>query len=316
VKSFQNILVTSENLEKQVDALKQALSLARNHSAELSAFAMYPELPKSLLSKKENIEEALKAQFKAQIEQSIAAVRDTLAIAPDAFPVTLHLESGDLTGVRIIQQVLRNNHDLLIKDAQQVKRGKGYKAIDMELLRKSPCPVWLCRPIEKSRQNIRVAVAIDPLSSEDVGHQLSISLLQRAQSLADTCNGKLDIVACWTYRYESYLRSNAFVKTDESQIDKEVAEAQSTHLEALNNLIRESGISGNNQIHHLKGKAEDTIPDFIETQQVDILVMGTVARTGIPGLIIGNTAENIVQNLNCSLLAMKPNGFVTPIKTY
>lgn len=44
--------------------------------------------------------------------------------------------------------------------------------------------------------------------------------------------------------------------------------------------------------------------------------MGTVARTGIPGFIIGNTAENILQKIDCSLLALKPLGFVSPVKAY
>lgn len=49
---------------------------------------------------------------------------------------------------------------------------------------------------------------------------------------------------------------------------------------------------------------------------MDILVMGTVARTGIPGFIIGNTAENVFQKLSCSLMALKPQGFVSPMKAY
>ena len=51
-------------------------------------------------------------------------------------------------------------------------------------------------------------------------------------------------------------------------------------------------------------------------RSIDILVMGTVARTGIPGFIMGNTAENLIQELKCSLLATKPNGFVSPITAY
>jgi nucleotide-binding universal stress UspA family protein len=41
--------------------------------------------------------------------------------------------------------------------------------------------------------------------------------------------------------------------------------------------------------------------------------MGTVARSGIPGLIMGNTAEAILTELECSVLAIKPPGFVTPV---
>jgi nucleotide-binding universal stress UspA family protein len=51
-------------------------------------------------------------------------------------------------------------------------------------------------------------------------------------------------------------------------------------------------------------------------KDIDILVMGTVARTGIAGFIIGNTAENILQTVTCSLLARKPNGFISPVQAY
>ncbi|HRE31359.1 MAG TPA: universal stress protein, partial [Candidatus Berkiella sp.] len=35
----------------------------------------------------------------------------------------------------------------------------------------------------------------------------------------------------------------------------------------------------------------------------------------IPGFIIGNTAENVLQKISCSLLALKPNGFISPVKS-
>ncbi|WP_421712475.1 universal stress protein [Aeromonas salmonicida] len=58
------------------------------------------------------------------------------------------------------------------------------------------------------------------------------------------------------------------------------------------------------------------MPQYVADHQIDILVMGTVARTGISGFFIGNTAENVVQKLECSLLALKPNGFVSPVMAY
>ena len=42
--------------------------------------------------------------------------------------------------------------------------------------------------------------------------------------------------------------------------------------------------------------------------------MDTVARTGIAGFIVGNTAESILRNVDCSVLTVKPEGFVSPIK--
>lgn len=41
--------------------------------------------------------------------------------------------------------------------------------------------------------------------------------------------------------------------------------------------------------------------------------MGTFARIGIAGFFIGNTAEAILEQLQCSVLAVKPPGFVSPV---
>jgi nucleotide-binding universal stress UspA family protein len=46
---------------------------------------------------------------------------------------------------------------------------------------------------------------------------------------------------------------------------------------------------------------------------MDLIIMGTVARTGIPGFLMGNTAETILNRIECSVLAIKPAGFVTPV---
>ena len=40
---------------------------------------------------------------------------------------------------------------------------------------------------------------------------------------------------------------------------------------------------------------------------------GTVARTGIPGLVTGNTAELILNHVRCPVLALKPTSFVSPV---
>ncbi len=42
--------------------------------------------------------------------------------------------------------------------------------------------------------------------------------------------------------------------------------------------------------------------------------MGTVSRTGVAGLLIGNTAERILRQVDCSVLTVKPDGFITPVR--
>jgi hypothetical protein len=62
----------------------------------------------------------------------------------------------------------------------------------------------------------------------------------------------------------------------------------------------------------LKGDAEALIPALAKRKGIELIVMGTVCRTGIAGFIVGNTAENILQQVDCSVLTVKPEGFVSP----
>ncbi len=55
------------------------------------------------------------------------------------------------------------------------------------------------------------------------------------------------------------------------------------------------------------------ILDFVDNNSIDLVVMGTVARTGIAGFIVGNTAEKLLPRISCSILALKPEGFRTPV---
>jgi nucleotide-binding universal stress UspA family protein len=65
--------------------------------------------------------------------------------------------------------------------------------------------------------------------------------------------------------------------------------------------------------HLREGNPRDVIPSAAEKMNADLVVMGTISRTGILGFLIGNTAEVILNNLDCSVLTSKPAGFVSPI---
>jgi nucleotide-binding universal stress UspA family protein len=64
----------------------------------------------------------------------------------------------------------------------------------------------------------------------------------------------------------------------------------------------------------VKGQARQLLPDLVISHKIDLVVMGTVCRTGLKGLIIGNTAEKVLNELTCSVLAVKPDGFESSVK--
>ena len=63
-----------------------------------------------------------------------------------------------------------------------------------------------------------------------------------------------------------------------------------------------------------RGEPEDVIPEFVVAEGIDLVVMGTVARNGIAGMLLGNTAERGLRKLPCSVLTVKPEAFVSPVR--
>ncbi|SEG05243.1 universal stress protein [Marinobacterium lutimaris] len=310
MREFQSLLYIAHGTADESDALKQALSLSQRNHASLKILVVCPEFPNDFPEYKRKYEESLLEQ----VNDSIRKTEDHFSLDPNQLSITFEILSDNLPSIQIIQHVMRDAHDLVIKEAESRDTQGGFKAIDMDLLGKCPVPVWLCRPIRKQEGPVRVAVAIDPQSEEVAAEQLSRRMLQLSHSLMESFSAELHIVSCWDYMLEDYLRHNVWFNVPDAELTQTVIHAKNEHRDKLSNLIEQSGIKGAHKIHHLRGKAGDLLPDFVNHNQIDLLVMGTVARTGIPGFLIGNTAENIVQKLSCSLMALKPQGFASPVK--
>ncbi|KTD61826.1 universal stress protein [Legionella spiritensis] len=312
MSNFHNILFVSHGLGDDDEGLQQALQLANANQASLSILIVCPPFPDSLGDYKTSYEQSIIERM----EKAITTAKSALNIRRKKLPIHLELECGFAPDVRIIRYVLRHAHDLLIKQAQASPNQKGFKAVDMELLRKCPCPIFMVRPAKHKNHEARIAVAIDPKDEEPASRELSLALLKYASSLTRHYSGQLDIISCWSFRLEEYLRDSIWIKVPEEELNQMVLDEKTGHDRALRTIIEDSNISGDYQVYLPKGLPEETIPSFVENHGIDILVMGTVARTGIASFIIGNSAENILQKINCSLLALKPQGFVSPVKAY
>jgi nucleotide-binding universal stress UspA family protein len=101
----------------------------------------------------------------------------------------------------------------------------------------------------------------------------------------------------------------------QSDRDRYLAEIKQAHKEWLSDLLAEFGLDRRSaKIHLLKGDPGNVIPRVAKKTNAELVVMGTVARTGVPGFLIGNTAEKTLSKLKCSVLAVKPACFETPVR--
>ena len=64
----------------------------------------------------------------------------------------------------------------------------------------------------------------------------------------------------------------------------------------------------------IRGDPADVIPKKVQELNALFLIVGTVSRSGAAGLIIGNTVEEILQRVDCSVVTVKPQGFVSPVR--
>jgi len=100
-----------------------------------------------------------------------------------------------------------------------------------------------------------------------------------------------------------------------AEVDELAHMIKEDHQHWLNETIKQHDLSGiDYKIQLLKGVPGWVISRVAAKTQADLIVMETVARRGIEGFFIGNTAEKILRTVDCSVLAIKPKGFKSPVK--
>ena len=149
---------------------------------------------------------------------------------------------------------------------------------------------------------------------------LNQQLLELAtyQALADL--SELHICHAWRLEFEGYLRSPRSGQSDET-VNGMVEKERNKRKNWLSGMVtrycqslgKRTSHYLNPKLHLVKGDAKNVVPEYVADLGAELVVLGTIGRTGIPGLIIGNTAETILNKIDSSVLAVKPPGFVSPV---
>ena len=104
-------------------------------------------------------------------------------------------------------------------------------------------------------------------------------------------------------------------RSGDAEVDAAVKIHERNVRQTLDELLRDYRIHlKDEQIHLVRGNAAGAIRWVADQSAADLVVMGTVCRTGAAGFLIGNTAETVLNELTCSVLALKPEGFVSPVE--
>lgn len=213
----------------------------------------------------------------------------------------------------IIREAVRGDYDLIIKPAEYESRVKNilFGGTDMQLFRMCPKPIWAFKPTSNTELR-KIMVAVDLLPDDPEKTALADRVLQWGKHVSGLVGAPLDVVHIWDLYGETTLRGRS---VSAYTVDRLAQKEEQKHRQWLDDALAKNGLAQEEvQIHFHKGDAEKLIPDIANTMETDLLVIGTVGRTGIPGFFIGNTADSVLRQISCSVLAIKPEGFLTPVK--
>ena len=293
---FRNILVHIDSRATSHAVLHRAVDLAKTHRAALKVVDVVPDFSWPIRLASSDYQEVQQHLSNAK-QKTIDSLLETIA------KQGVKAEGKVLQGkasMAIINEVEQGKHDLVMKDAKGVgsHRQGWFGTTATRLMRFCPCSVWAYRPATNAQE--RVIAALDVASMDDQHGTLNSKILEAAFAL---CPGRRPhVVHAWNVYGEKLIQD--YLKREEFQslVDDALKESRAR----MADLLQPHGLSIDAaEVHMLHGPEYEEIPKLINDQKFDVLVMGTIGRSGISGFFIGNTAETLLDRVPCSILAVK-----------
>lgn len=193
----------------------------------------------------------------------------------------------------IVREALRRQADLVVVARHDRTGPNSHElgSLPHELLRMCPVPVRVVDPGHDSRP-AQIVAATDLTPAETRALELAMLLAQRAKA-------KLHVVHCYRKPEDARSADQEMLRHRAIELIRATLAGRDMHDDAHLHVACHSPVGGTLAV--------------INRLQPDLLVMGSVSRGGVPGLLIGSTAEKILEGVTCSLLTVKPDDFRCPI---
>ncbi len=323
MQDLKHILYFADGDFGPTRALRRAVALAERYKARLTLMDVTVEsgITADLIRRYGLADDV------QQSEQRLAALthlaEDWVRDQPPRLRVTIGTPF-----IEVIRAVQREGHDLVLKPVHGRPDDRGFFASnDMHLLRKCPCPVWMehepeqrddlgtrslreAVPMPRSERVLAAVDAIQPGSAE-----LNRRILDTATAVAAESGAALDIVHAWQTPFDPALAASDPARSDHPQLADALGVIEDRHATALKALTADyRSHLGGGGTHLRRGEPAEQVLACARELASDLLVLATLSRPREPGLFIGTTAEDLLQGARTSVLALKPEGFVSPVQ--
>jgi len=302
MKTPKRILVVISGRHAEHPALERALKFAEFNDVHIHLF-------NSIYEPVMELTDVLSSEHRKEMKSQYMADRylymDTLADDLDKKNISC---SVNVAWHRELHEAIEDiveelEPDLVIKriSADSSNINPFAMPVDRHLLRFCKAPLLLIRDSHWVKNPI--LAAIDPTASDKKHIALNHDILEYSKMLAHITETQLHSVNTFETPSMGPTMDVGWANIDFDSIKVETSNAHKNKMETL---LKEHDLFIN-PYHVIEGRADLAIPNIAKEIDAQLLILGTVGRTGLSGAFIGNTAEHILANMSCDILTLKPS---------
>ncbi|MFT5900219.1 MAG: universal stress protein E [Glaciecola sp.] len=293
------LAVLDPTLEEQ-PALLRAINMAEKTAASIIVFSCIYDKSydmTAVLSSDErfNMKKAMMEHEQLKVEALLKSIGSAIDMKIVIAWQKKHHES-------VIDSCNEYACDLIIKATQKhgLLSSTLFTANDWHILRKSAANVLLVKS-QKWPENAQIIASIGVSAQDDDHIYLSDQIAETATQMSVLLSSNVHLV-------NSFPGVPVQMAVEVPNFSPEVynKSVKDRHVNKMKKLGSKFEIA-DSHIHVLEGLPEDIIPEMCKKYEASLLVIGSVGRKGISAALLGNTAELVIDAIDCDTMVVKAN---------
>jgi len=303
--AIKRILVAVKELNgKPLPAVLKGAQLARAYGAQLELFhGLTTQLYSDYDLAGERGLVSLEQDLRQKARRRLEAIADRLRV--HSIKVTISAEWDYPAHEAIIRRAQAIKADLIVASLHAGRHRMPWllRLTDWELVRLSPVPVLLVKNPHPYRHPA-VLAAIDPSHAHEKPLQLDKEILRVGKTLAAALRGTSHAAHAYA-RFPMSLQPEGITAGTLEAMEIQAERAAKIRLSRAVKSVR---IARSRQ-YLIARPPIDAIAEAAKKSGSAIVVVGAISRSGYKRLLIGNTAERILDELPCDIMVIKPAKF-------
>lgn len=308
MKEIKHVLVVMDPMCEQQPALTRAISLAKQTSATIELFLVVYNrtLVNHWIFDPEQLAILQKEYVASQLRWLETYVNDVVAQGL-AVKIDIKWQKDIVTAV--LDKATEVDADMVMKSTHQhpTLNKLFFTPTDWRLLQYCHVPLLLAKSSTEASISDAykiIMAAVDPVKSNNKPANLAKAIIDASVELTVLFDADIHVSHCFQPVGIELWQGMSTVGMDQSMPMMDFKEYQQSiedyHKRLLDELVKGYGFE-DSTLHLVSGEVEFELETLTQENQVDLLVMGMGDKVGF----IGNTVENILDNVHCDILSVK-----------